>query len=42
MLYNIGTTIAAVIIIASTISIVGLLVAAIQIIIKKIKNKNES
>ena len=39
MLYNIGTTIAAVIIIASTISIVGLVIAAIQIIIKKFKNR---
>jgi len=41
MIYNIGTTIAAVIIIASTISIVGLVIAAIQILIKKIKSKNE-
>jgi len=41
MMYNIGTTIAAVIIIASTISIVGLVIAAIQILIKKIKSKNE-
>ena len=40
-MYNIGTTIAAVIIIASTISIVGLIIAAIQILIKKIKSKNE-
>ncbi len=37
MLYNIGTTIAAVIIVVSTISIIGLVIAAIQIIIKKFK-----
>jgi len=39
MLYNIGTTIAAVIIVVSTISIIGLVIAAIQIIIKKFKNR---
>ena len=41
MMYNIGTTIAAIIIVAAVGSVIGLIIAAIQIIVKKIKNKNE-
>ena len=40
-MYNIGTTIAAVIIIVATISIIGLIVAAVQITVNKIKRRNE-
>tara|TARA_R110001606_G_scaffold342374_4_gene490861 strand:+ start:436 stop:558 length:123 start_codon:yes stop_codon:yes gene_type:complete len=40
-MYNIGTTIAAVIMVAAVGSVIGLIIAAVQIIVKKIKRRNE-
>lgn len=40
-LVPVWTTVAAVIIIAATLSVIGLIVASIQIAIKKIKKKDE-